>query len=491
MSVITNLWNLFVGSPKTTHNKAKPDGNVEDFSDFGRKTRTQIAYHNLNGTDIPALIKTAQTGIIGSGISIQSRTKEKEIDNSFEDLIREHSKKRNFEVTERFSRDGFLEMCISEVFRKGGVLVRHRYKSSWRIPYKLEAISIDMIDVSKNDNTTRVKNGLRKNTDGAVVGYFIYKDSTKKESVEVKASEISAYMDYWVDISQYTAVSRISQILPELDELLDYQKKELEAATERSQSSAFWHTKLYDTVTDAINELYRNAKISNQVSKETFAELTELQREIMKKISLEGIVPAGGLKAIPADDKITQISSKTDSTYGLFTENLTTKLTASQNRSKVLTYKDMRNTNWATINALASIDESENSAEMRRIVENILDDYLERLLIIGIQTNMINLKWEDYLKNPFKYHNWEILRQSLSVRDEVKIANANRINLENNLITKEEIYAKRGKDYKTEMLKEAQTDIELQQEILKMYENANIPVPERYKTNQTEGENNA
>jgi hypothetical protein len=50
---------------------------------------------------------------------------------------------------------------------------------------------------------------------------------------------------------------------------------------------------------------------------------------------------------------------------------------------------------------------------------------------------------------------------------------------------------KRGKDYKTEMLKEAQTDIELQQEILKMYENANIPVPERYKTNQTEGENNA
>ena len=37
-----------------------------------------------------ALIKTAQTGIIGSGISIQSRTKEKEIDNSFEDLIREN-----------------------------------------------------------------------------------------------------------------------------------------------------------------------------------------------------------------------------------------------------------------------------------------------------------------------------------------------------------------------------------------------------------------
>ena len=50
MSVISNLWNLFVGSPKTTHNKAKPDGNVEDFSDFGKKTRTQIkkTTHNTN-----------------------------------------------------------------------------------------------------------------------------------------------------------------------------------------------------------------------------------------------------------------------------------------------------------------------------------------------------------------------------------------------------------------------------------------------------------
>ena len=54
-------------------------------------------------------------------------------------------------------------------------------------------------------------------------------------------------------------------------ELLDYQKKELEAATaERSQSIQgelddrtiieVNHAKLYDTVTDAINELYKNAK---------------------------------------------------------------------------------------------------------------------------------------------------------------------------------------------------------------------------------------
>ncbi len=487
--LITNIWNLFGGSPKTTHNKPKPDGNMETYADLGRKTRQQIAYHHLNGTDIPAIIKTAQTGIVGTGLSIQSRTKNEELDNSFEAFIKHHGKKRNFETTGRFSRDEFIEMCISEKFRKGGILIRHEYNTAWNIPYKLRAIPIDMIDIKKFSKEERIVNGIKKDKYGAIVSYFIYTDETKTTSTEIGASDISAYMDYWMDISQYSAVARISQLLPELDELLEYQKKELLAAGERSESRAFWHTSLYDTITDAINGLYKTAKANtSNITKENFEELTELQRNIMKKIALDGIVPAGGIKPLPQGDTLTQMENKTDSTYGLFTENISNKMTASQNRSRVITYKDMKNTNWATINALASIDESENAAEMRRIVESIFDDYLERLLIIGSQTNMVKLKWEEYRKEPLKYHKWEVLRQSLTIRDEVKLATANDKNLKNTLTTKEEIYAKRGKDYKTEMLKEAQTDIELTLEIQKMYSDNKLPIPEKYNQNQQEGE---
>lgn len=485
MSVLSNFWSLFAGSPKTTNNKAKLDKDVESYANIGKETRKQIAYHFLNGTDIPALIKTAQTGIIGAGITIQSRTENQNIDNSFEKIIREHSKKKNFEITGRYSLNGALEIAISEKFRKGGVLVRHRYNAAWKIPYKIELIGIDRIDVGKFNQQERIINGLRKNKDGEIVGYFVFTDSTNSSSIEISAKDISSYMDYWMDISQYTAVARLSQLLPELDDLIQYQKNELLAATDRSQGSVFWHTKMYDTVIDAMNELYKSLKAGNaNVTSDNFAELTEIQRSITKKMAAEGIVPSGGVRAIPADDTITQIDNKTSSVYEPFNENISNKLTASQNRSRVITYKNMRNTNWATINALSSIDEAENATEMRKITEDILDDWLERLFRISVQTGKIpGLSWEEYQKNEIEYHNWEILRNSRVVVDETKLATANEKNLKNRLTTEEEIYAKRNKDYKTEIIKKVKTDIELKTQIKEEYEKAQLPIPEEYGIN--------
>lgn len=481
MTIVEYFSSFFKGSPKTA-SKAKVDGTIESYADIGQKTRKQIFYHHINGSDIPALILTATTGIIGEGISIQSRTKDEAIAEEFEELIRQHAKKKNFEVTKRFSRDDSMIISISEKMRKGGVLVRHRYSNAWEIPYKLEIIGVDMIDVGKYDKEKNILNGLRKDKYGAIVGYFLYTDDTKLNSIEVPASDISAYMDIWMDISQYTAVSRLSQMLPDLDDILEYQKNELLSAKDRSQASVFWKTKLYDTVMDAVNSLYSKQKAGG-VTSDNFAELTDIQRSIMQKLSAEGVTPAGGMKAIPSEDDIIQIDSKTGTTYEPFSELNMNKITASQNRSRVITYKDMKNTNWATINALSSIDEKQNATEMRMLTEHILDDYLERLFEIGIQIKRISLSWNQYRKEKYKYLKWEILRQSRVVTDETKIATANAKNLENNLVTKEEIYAKRGKDYKTEVLKQHRTEIELQLEIEKMYKENNItspyaPVPE-------------
>lgn len=476
MTIIEYFSTLFKGSPKTA-NKAKADGIVEAYSEIGKKTRKQIFYHYLNGTDIPALIHTATTGIIGEGLSIQSRTGNVDIDNAFEDLISEHSERNNFEVTKRFSRDDALIMSISEKMRKGGLLVRHRNSNRWNIPYKLEFIGVDMINVSKYDRENNIVNGLKKDKDGAVISYFIYTDDTRISYTEISADEISPYMDLWMDISQYTAVSRLSQMLPELDDMLEYQRQELAAATDRSQGSVFWHTKMYDTVIDAMNGLYQKLKAEQkEITSDNFAELTEIQRTITRKMSAEGIIP-GGVKAIPAEDKVTQLTSNTATVYEAFNENNKNNLTASQNRSRVITYKDMKNTNWATINALSSIDEKQNATDFRQLKEYLLDDYLKRLFTVGVATGKIPLTWNEFYKNKRKYFQWEILRQERVVSDETKAATANDKNLKNGLITKQEIYAKRRKDYKTEILQQHKVEIELRQEIEAMYKEAGYDDP--------------
>lgn len=476
MTVIEYFSTLFKGSPKTAK-KAKADGIVESYSEIGTKTRKQIFYHYLNGTDIPALIATATTGIIGEGLSIQSRTGDVAIDDAFEDLIQEHSERMNFEVTKRFSRDDALIISISEKMRKGGLLVRHRNSNTWDIPYKLEFIGVDMIDVSKYDRENNIINGLKKDKYGAIVSYFIYKDDSRMSSIEISANEISSYMDIWMDISQYTAVSRLSQMLPELDDMLEYQRQELAAATDRSQGSVFWHTKMYDTVIDAMNGLYQKLKTGQgEITSDNFAELTEIQRTITKKMSAEGIIP-GGVKAIPAEDQITQLTSNTATVYEAFNENNKNNLTASQNRSRVITYKDMKNTNWATINALSSIDEKQNATEFRQLKDYILDDYLKKLFTVGVATGRIPLLWSNFYKNKRKYFQWEILRQERVVSDEQKAANSNDKNLKNGLVTKQEIYAKRKKDYKTEILQQHKVEIEIRREVEEMYAGAGYDSP--------------
>jgi hypothetical protein len=78
------------------------------------------------------------------------------------------------------------------------------------------------------------------------------------------------------------------------------------------------------------------------------------------------------------------------------------------------------------------------------------------------------------------------------VVDETKLATANEKNLKNRLTTEEEIYAKRNKDYKTEIIKKVKTDIELKTQIKEEYEKAQLPIPEEYGINpiQQQGVNN-
>jgi hypothetical protein len=486
MNILQSFMGLFSGSPKTTRNKAKLIKDVEDYSNLGKSTREEISFHFLNGTVIPSIILLKQKAI-GRGLNIQSRTKVNEIDDAFEILIKQHAKKKNFEVSSTMPREEALKMCMSEKYRKGGVLVRHRYDTRWNIPYKLEIIGVDRINVSKYNKEERILNGLKKDKYGAIVSYFIFKDSTQKETIEIPASDISAYMDKWMDITQYTAVSRLTQLLPDLDDLLKYHKDELEAASDRTQGSVFWHTKMYDTVVSAMEELYKSLKNSKQVTSDTFAELTEIQRELTRQMSAEGLVP-GNVKAIPSEDSITDLKNNSASTYESFSKNNMDKISASQGFSSASVSQDYIKTNWATIDYIDRQGEHTHQEEINSIQAHLLDEYLERLFRVGVQIGRIPLKINEYIKNPEAYHQWKILRQSTSALDERKKQTAYGAALEIGTKTLVSIYEDEGLDYKEEKLKQAKVDIELELEIKKLYEAAGLPTPNENDQNQQKGE---
>ena len=167
------------GSPKSTRNKKLQDGSIERFGNYAQKSRKQINFHRVNGTDIAAISNAMVSGVIGSEINIQSRTNLNNIDVEFELLIREHAKVKNFEVTGRMHRDEALRKIVEFELTQGGVLVRHRYNSSWKIPYRLELVGVDMIDTTKYNEFQNVHNGIKTDKDGRITGIYLYKDEKK------------------------------------------------------------------------------------------------------------------------------------------------------------------------------------------------------------------------------------------------------------------------------------------------------------------------
>lgn len=459
------------GSPSSTNGKTLIDGGIEHYGDYSLRARKQINYHLINGTDVPAIRNTMIAGIVGDKINIQSRSENKNINESFEALIKEHGKKDNFDITKRFHRNEAFRQIIGNEVVQGGMIVRHHYSTRWNIPYKVELVSVNMIDTRKTYEHENVYNGLKKDRDGAVIGIYLFTDSKKITSILHSTANMTIYSPVWMDISQYTAVSRLVSLLQTLDSSIIYKNAEITAAIERAKAGVYWHTDLYTQLQSAIADAIKSLPASDQV--------TEI-RDIITKMANRG-VGANGATPTPKEDTITQIDNKTDSVYQALTDDGQKAMASAMGGSQVSVYRDIEKGNYSSIKAAISFDEENYKIEFDRLVENVIEEYLVRLFRVGVQTNRITLARSKYFTNPEKYHKWDILRTSKRVIDGTKDATETAKNLESKTTTLQRVYAEKGLDYITEMEKQINVDIEVEQMRKKAYENAGLTYEENKK----------
>ncbi len=457
---------IIEGAPKTVVGKTTFDGEVENYGDFATKSRREINYHNANSTDIPAIINATVSGVVGSGINIQSRSEDKQINKEFEALLKEHGKSRNFDTSGRFHRNEFLRKIIGFETLNGGVIVRHHYSTAWKIPYRLEMVGIDMIDVAETNIFNNTINGIKRNKWGRVTGIYLFTDYDKTTSKLFSMKNMSYYMSSWVSISQYTAVSRLVSILPTLDSALQYKSAEVQAALEKAKSGVYWSTQLYDTILQALNDEFSTANA------------TPTEKITEAKTLLEGLATRGvsayGATPIPSEDKIYALDNKVDSVYDTLTNQSQKSIASAVGGSQVSVYKDVGIGNYASIKGALSADEEQYKIEFDRLANIIINEYLERLYMVGIQTGAISTSREEYFNCRETFHLWDLLRQSKQVIDEAKAENAKKTALESGSTTHVREYGKLGLDYMTEKLKQVQADIELELETKAMYESAGL-----------------
>jgi capsid protein len=455
------------GSPETTYGKTLTDGKLESYGDIARRSRKEINYHLFNGTDIPAIRNTMIAGIVGEKINIQSRNESQKINNDFEALLKEHSKIKNFEITGRFHRDEGLRQIVGMEVVNGGVIIRHHYNTAWKIPYKIELVGVDMIDTTQNIYLKNIRNGLKTDKYGTVIGIYLYDDYEKTKSSLYSTENMTIYTPVWMSLSQYTAVSRIVSILSTLDASIIYRTEEIKAAIERAKSGVYWHTELFAELQEALSEY-----LKSQTSEARIAEA----KELINDLSRRGIGSAGAT-ATPKDDKITQVDTKTDSIYQALTDENQKGMSSAVGGSQVSIYRDIAKGNYSSIKAAISFDEEHYKIEFDRLSNTVMEDYLTRLFQVGIQTNRISLARSKYFSNPEKYHNWDILRTSKRVIDEEKGAKATAKQLESGATDLYKVYGEKGLDLITEKSKQIDVDIQIEQMKKQKYEKAGLPYP--------------
>ena len=273
-------------------------------------------------------------------------------------------------------------------------------------------------------------------------------------------------MNSWISISQYTAVSRLVTILPTLDAVLQYSSAEVKAALERAKAGVYWGTELYGTILQALNDEFQKANA-------TPIEKIEEAKTLLERLAARG-VSAVGATPIPQDDKIYQIDTKTDSVYDTITNQSQKAIAASVGGSAVSVYKDIGLGNYASIKSAMSFDEESYKEEFDRLRNKIIDDYLERLLMVGVQIGRVSLDRKEFFDNMETFYLWDVLRQSKRTIDESKDATAIAKNLESGTTTLSRVYAEKGLDFATEKLKQVQADIDLELETKAMYEAAGL-----------------
>lgn len=460
---MTDLINYIINSSIIVGDSSVPssrmfDGSLETYGDYVERSRKQINYHAINGTDIPAILEASVAGVIGAGVNIQCRTQDSKVNEEFEDFCEEHLMPKNFDVYRDNDRDESLRLIQRFSLQNGGLLIRHRYSTRWNIPYAIELIGVDMIDTSKDNLNQKTLNGLVKNKDRAITGIWVYEDDQKTKSRLISMKDMVYYRRKWMSLSQYTAASKLSVILPMLEQALAYSQAELDAAIERAKAGAYWHTELYDLVADVLKKELESRSSQATTTKEKL----KILQDSIGAVASRGIKPQG-LTATPKDDTITTIDSKTDSQYSTFTDETQKSMSAAVGSSQVSAYKDPSKSNYAGLQYTGASDEESFRMDFSYMENQFLKDYCARLFEVGVQTGRISVDKKEYFNNPRKYHKFDILRTSKKVTDKDKEAKANAKNLESGATTLDIIYSEKGKDYMTVAKKQIDKKLDIEQ----------------------------
>lgn len=396
-----------------------------------------------NSDILESILLAFERNVVGTGFRLQAKTSDESLNVQIEELFKEWSRPKYCDVTQQQS---FPEMCQMLVRRKrvdGAVLLVKRYLKNDFIPFTIQIYEVDDLDVMRISSTNRIVAGIEYNEFNRPIAYYIKKydvfGNWTGHSERLDAKDVM-YLYKKKRPSQMREMSELSTTLPRVRDMNQY----MEAVSVKERVAALLAVMIK-----------RAAPMPGSIGRGTGGH--------DKKIEYAGkqLTPGMMMELNPGDD-VSVVQPPSQGAGAADFIRLQQRLTGSaQGISYEVAARDMSQVNYSSARQGLIEDTKTYEMEQQFLKDHFLREVYEEFIEAAVLSGVLHIP--DYFKNKKAYlkHDW--IAPGMKWIDPKKEADANKIMLDNNLTTLEEISASRGMDWR-EIVEQRAIELEFAKE---------------------------
>ena len=409
-----------------THNESA------EMTDRYSRDRVRARARDLerNSDIMNSILRAFRRNVIGGGLQVRINTGDDTINKILETTWAEWCKGKNCDVTGQQSFTQMVRMCIQRKIVDGGILILKRYTSQGVLPFQLQVIEVDELDITQ----------LQPKTKGnKVVGGIEYNRWNRPQG-------------YWIrqySIDGYTLTA--PQYLEAKDVIFYYSKKRPSQIREFSDLSAT-ATRIKD-----VNEFISAVTVKEKIAACLAVFIKRINpagrtqgrdQRTGTSVNYEGkrVVP-GMIMEMNAGDEAQMLNPSgqgADATSFIKTQQR--MIASASGLSYESVSRDMSDTNYSSARQ-SMIEDDLTYEDERELLETcLLDEVYETFVISCWLKGIITVSdfWES--KEKYMAHEWVVKPKRWI--DPSKEANANAVALKTGQKTFQQICAENGRDWK-------------------------------------------
>lgn len=378
-----------------------------------------------------SVVHAYKRNVVGRGYTLRAMTGDDSLDNQIERAWKRWCKARNCDVTGEQSFNSILRMMVERKKYDGGILIHFCYTPGGLVPFKLQCLEVDELDVTQTSprhRGNRVVGGIEYNQYRRPVGYWFRQYDLDGYQVMDPMFIEAKNIFFYKNKHRPSQLREMSDLTPTITRV-------------RDTNEFITAVSIKERIAALVGLVIKKTLPTGGTGRSASSRGPDGQVDYSAKKMTPGMILELG-----AGDDVEVVDPKsaaTDATAFLKTQQ--GLIGSGQGLSYEAVSRDMNGATYSSARQNAQEDENTYTEEIELLTAFMSEAY-EHFVISGCLTGLFAVPdfWER--REGYLSHTW--IKTPKKWIDPVKEANADKIALQSGQKTFQDLCAERGKDWK-------------------------------------------